>query len=207
MLSALPVQRCPSFLHFRLTAATRCIFTQPPSRPPPPPEIPSMHVQADAVAAVAAAPQVVALPTRMNGTPHSRELRRFFYTDAADSVLRALAADESRVTMRCTIPELNPEMDVYRVGTLLELTREVATRLAEDGRRVKVCIQGSMGQGVFQGLPLSLSGAAPRTLHPHMYASHMHEPHAYHTGYQHEACGACRPHRPRTLAYRSPRMA
>ena len=36
--------------------------------------------------------------------------------------------------MRCTIPELNPEMDVYRVGTLLELVREVATRVAEDGK-------------------------------------------------------------------------
>ena len=36
--------------------------------------------------------------------------------------------------MRCTIPELNPEMDVYRVGTLLEWVREVATRIAEDGK-------------------------------------------------------------------------
>lgn len=116
---------------------------------------------ANAAAAAAAAPQVVTLPTRINGTPHSRDLRRFFYSDASDSVLRALAAGESRITMRCTIPELNPEMDVYRVGTLLELTRELATRIAEDGRRVKVCVQGSMGQGVFQGLPLSLSGAPP----------------------------------------------
>eukprot|EP00892_Ulva_mutabilis_P010208 jgi/Ulvmu1/755/UM010_0129.1 len=114
---------------------------------------------ADAVAAVASSPQVTELPTRLNGTPHPREMRRFFYSDAADSVLRALAA-ESRVTLRCTIPELNPEMDVWRVGTLLELVREVATRVAEDGRLVKVCVQGSMGQGVFQGLPLSLSGVA-----------------------------------------------
>lgn len=121
---------------------------------------------ADAVAAAAAAPQVVTLPTRVNGTPHSRDLRRFFYSDASDSVLRALAAGESRITLRCTIPELNPEMDVYRVGTLLELTRELATRLAEDGRRVKVCVQGSMGQGVFQGLPLSLSGTVQHTPHP-----------------------------------------
>ena len=122
------------------------------------------------MAAGAAAPQVVALPTRMNGTPHPREMRRFFYTDAADSVLRALAAAETRVTLRCTLPELNPENDVYRVGTLLELAREVATRIAEDGRRVKVCVQGTMGQGVFQGLPLSLSGAQPQT-YSHLQAA------------------------------------
>jgi hypothetical protein len=47
---------------------------------------------------------------------------------------------------------------VYRIGTLLELVREVATALAADGKRVKVCVQQAMGQGVFQGLPLSLNG-------------------------------------------------
>ena len=41
-------------------------------------------------------------------------------------------------------------MDVYRVGTLLELARELATTLAQDGAHVKVCVQQSMGQGVFQ---------------------------------------------------------
>ena len=51
---------------------------------------------------------------------------------------------------RCTVPELNPEMDVFRIGTLLELCRDIATALALDGRRVKVCVQKSMGQGVFQ---------------------------------------------------------
>ncbi len=43
-------------------------------------------------------------------------------------------------------------------GTLLELIREVATSLAQDGKRVKVCVQQAMGQGVFQGTPLALSG-------------------------------------------------
>ena len=51
---------------------------------------------------------------------------------------------------RCTIPELNPEFDVFRIGTLLELVRDIATSLAQDGKRVKVCVQQSMGQGVFQ---------------------------------------------------------
>lgn len=39
---------------------------------------------------------------------------------------------------------------MYRVGTLLELVREVATSLAADGKRVKVCVQQALGQGVFQ---------------------------------------------------------
>ena len=51
---------------------------------------------------------------------------------------------------RCTIPELNPAMDVYRVGTLLELAREIATTLAQDGAHVKICVQQSLGVGVFQ---------------------------------------------------------
>ena len=51
---------------------------------------------------------------------------------------------------RVTIPELNPEMDVFRVGTLLEMVREMAVGLAQDGQRVKVSVQQAMGQGVFQ---------------------------------------------------------
>jgi len=81
---------------------------------------------------------VVDLPTRLNGVPMERSVRRYFY--------------------RCTIPELNPEMDVFRVGTLLEMVRDIAEALAEDGKGVKVCVQQAMGQGVFQGIPLSLSG-------------------------------------------------
>ena len=41
-------------------------------------------------------------------------------------------------------------MDVYRIGTLLEMVREIAYVLAQDGKNVKVCVQQSMGQGVFQ---------------------------------------------------------
>ena len=41
-------------------------------------------------------------------------------------------------------------MDVYRIGTLLEMVREMAYELAVDGKLVKVCVQQSMGQGVFQ---------------------------------------------------------
>ena len=36
--------------------------------------------------------------------------------------------------------------------------RTMAVTLAQDGKSVKVCVQEAMGAGVFQGLPLSLSG-------------------------------------------------
>ena len=43
------------------------------------------------------------------------------------------------------------QVDVFRIGTLLEMAREIAGSLAEDGQRVKVCVQQAMGVGVFQG--------------------------------------------------------
>jgi adenylate kinase len=49
-------------------------------------------------------------------------------------------------------------MDVYRIGTLLEGVRELVAALNVDGKRVRVCVQGSMGAGVFQAMPLQLSG-------------------------------------------------
>lgn len=104
-------------------------------------------------------PSGVEVPTRLNNTPQPRESRRWFYRDAAEGVCAALKTRAPRLKMRLIVPETNPEMDVFRVGTLLEMVREVATAAALDGRRVRVCVQGSMGQGVFQGLPLSLSGA------------------------------------------------
>lgn len=102
--------------------------------------------------------QQAELPTRMNDIPHHRDKRRWFYNEVTQAMLAALADGQTRMRIRCTIPELNPEMDVYRIGTLLEMVREMAYALAEDGKLVKVCVQQSMGQGVFQGLPLSLSG-------------------------------------------------
>jgi adenylate kinase len=85
-------------------------------------------------------------------------VRQHFYRDAVEAMQAALAAGRSRIRLRCIIPELNVETDVYRVGTLLEMVRDMATALAADGKKVKVCVQGAMGAGVFQGLPLSLSG-------------------------------------------------
>ena len=46
------------------------------------------------------------------------------------------------------------------IGTLLELTRSVAIKLAEQNLRVRVCVQGSMGVGIFTGIPKTLSGVS-----------------------------------------------
>ena len=109
----------------------------------------------------------VAIPTLLNNIPHARDIRRFFYDDATESVVRAMKDGEkkTRVKVFSEFPELNVEGDVFRAGTLLEMVRTMATALARMERRggggkqrVKLCVQGSMGTGVFQGLPLSLSG-------------------------------------------------
>uniref|UniRef100_A0A803N6T3 adenylate kinase n=1 Tax=Chenopodium quinoa TaxID=63459 RepID=A0A803N6T3_CHEQI len=57
-----------------------------------------------------------------------------------------------------SIPELDPSTDVYRIGTLMELVRVIALSFADDGKRVKVCVQGSMGEGALAGMPLQLAG-------------------------------------------------
>jgi adenylate kinase len=70
-----------------------------------------------------------------------------------------LRASNGRLAIECAPPELNPEMDTFRSGTMLELVREMAIRVAVVcNKRVKVCIQGSLGEGIFTGLPLMLSG-------------------------------------------------
>ncbi|CAM9509356.1 unnamed protein product, partial [Phaeothamnion confervicola] len=95
-----------------------------------------------------------------NDVPHSTLARTFVYRGAADALVAAIGEPSfpRRMQVRCTVPELNTEMDTYRVGTMLELVREMVLGLADSGLRVKVCIQGSMGEGIFTGLPLSLSG-------------------------------------------------
>jgi len=59
----------------------------------------------------------------LNTTPFPRGVRRMFYEDVTAAVLAAVA-DRSvprRMKVVCTPPELNTEMDTYRVGTLLEV--------------------------------------------------------------------------------------
>ncbi|KAL3535961.1 hypothetical protein ACH5RR_004422 [Cinchona calisaya] len=98
------------------------------------------------------------IPTRLNNIPHSREIREYFYNDVLQATARAINAGKTRLKVKINIPELNPEMDVYRIGTLMELVRTVALSFADDGKRVKVCVQGSMGEGALVGMPLQLAG-------------------------------------------------
>ena len=101
----------------------------------------------------------------LNQVPHNRYVREYFYNLASDSVLNAVVAcSKGQISNRMKIismfPEMNPQMDSYRIGTLLELARSIAITLAEQNIRVRVCVQGSMGVGIFTGTPKQLSGAA-----------------------------------------------
>lgn len=49
-------------------------------------------------------------------------------------------------------------MDTYRVGTMLEMVRELAYSLVDVGLNTRILVQPSMGEGIFKSLPLSLSG-------------------------------------------------
>lgn len=93
-------------------------------------------------------------------------MRQYFYDKASAAILdsvilasqRALTNRQKVVTM---FPETNPSMDSYRIGTLLELVRTVAIRLVTEGNvRVRICVQKSMGVGIFTGVPKQLSGVA-----------------------------------------------
>ncbi|KAL0345473.1 UNVERIFIED_CONTAM: Adenylate kinase, chloroplastic [Sesamum radiatum] len=95
----------------------------------------------------------------LNNIPHSREIRKYFYADVLQATQRAIKDGKTRLKVEISIPELNPEMDVYRIGTLMELVRILALSFADDGKRVKVCVQGSMGEGALAGMPLQLAGS------------------------------------------------
>lgn len=98
------------------------------------------------------------IPTKLNNIPHSREIREYFYKDVLEATQRAINDGRTRLKVENNIPELNPEMDVYRIGTLMELVRVLALSFADDGKQVKVCVQGSMGEGALAGMPLQLAG-------------------------------------------------
>jgi len=96
----------------------------------------------------------------LNTTPYQRSVRNMFYNDVAEAMQAAVASPSCSRLMKVVVtpPELNMEMDSYRVGTLLELVRECAIGFAECGLKTRVCVQGSMGQGAFTGVPRVLSG-------------------------------------------------
>ncbi|KAG0503443.1 hypothetical protein HPP92_003515 [Vanilla planifolia] len=108
---------------------------------------------------IASSYKVAGYPTRLNNIPHSKEIRQYFYDDVLQSTRKAVEEKRTRLKVEINIPELNPEMDVYRIGTLMELVRTLALSFADDGKRVKVCVQGSMGEGALAGMPLQLAGS------------------------------------------------
>lgn len=97
--------------------------------------------------------------------PHNRFVRQWFYDKASEAVKDAVVLCSegilnNRMKVICKFPETNPTMDSYRIGTILELVRSITIRLAEENLRVRVCVQGSMGVGIFTGMPKQLSGVA-----------------------------------------------
>jgi adenylate kinase len=48
----------------------------------------------------------------------------------------------------------------FRVATILEMVRTIVIRLVEQNLRVRVCVQQSMGVGIFTGIPKQLSGVS-----------------------------------------------
>ncbi|KAH8967000.1 hypothetical protein BDL97_03G054900 [Sphagnum fallax] len=98
------------------------------------------------------------IPTRLNTCPYTSEMRSYFYRDVCEATQKAVEDGHHKLRVQITIPELDPEVDVHRIGTLLELMRELAFTFANDGKRVRVCVQGSMGEGIFSGIPLQLAG-------------------------------------------------
>ncbi|KAL6965555.1 adenylate kinase [Sarracenia purpurea var. burkii] len=99
------------------------------------------------------------IPTKLNNIPHSKEIREYFYNDVLQATQRAINDGKTRLKVEISIPELNPEMDVYRIGTLMELVRVLALTFADDGKHIKVCVQGSMGEGALAGMPLQIAGS------------------------------------------------
>ncbi|KAL3794807.1 hypothetical protein ACHAW5_005228 [Stephanodiscus triporus] len=110
----------------------------------------------------------------LNQVPHNRYVRQYFYDMASDAALEAVILCSNkqftnRMKMTAMFPEMNPSsiQEIFictvmlfycRIGTLLELARSIAIKLAEQNLRVRVCVQGSMGVGIFTGIPKQLNG-------------------------------------------------
>jgi adenylate kinase len=101
----------------------------------------------------------------LNQVPHNRYIRKWFYDKTSTAIHDAVVlASKGKISNRQKIvtmfPESNPFMDSYRIGTILELVRCAAIRLAEDNLRVRICVQNSMGVGIFTGMPKQLNGVS-----------------------------------------------
>ena len=104
------------------------------------------------------------LDFKFNNVPHPPWVRNYIYQRSTQAVLRAVNDDtissfnKSRLQLKFNVPEVNPAFDTYRLGTLLEMVREMVLALTVgEGRKVKVCVQQALGEGIFVGMPLALS--------------------------------------------------
>ena len=103
---------------------------------------------------------------RFNDVPHAPWVRDYMYESATDAVRKAIRdptiPNKSRMQMKVNFPEVNPAFDTYRIGTILEMVRHTVLALTlEEGKRVRICVQQSLGEGVFCGLPLALASMRP----------------------------------------------
>ncbi|KAL3934119.1 MAG: hypothetical protein SGBAC_010091 [Bacillariaceae sp.] len=99
----------------------------------------------------------------LNQVPHNRYVRKYFYEMAANAALEAVVlCSEGKISNRMKVtsmfPEMNPAMDSYRIGTILEMARTMAIKMVEENLRVRICVQGSMGVGIFTAVPKQLNG-------------------------------------------------
>jgi hypothetical protein len=92
-----------------------------------------------------------------NAVPHPAWVRSFMYEQVTNAVRLAVndetMPNRSRMQVKVNFPEVNPAFDTYRVGTILEMVRQIVLTLTiQEGKRVRVCIQQSMGLGIFTGI-------------------------------------------------------
>lgn len=98
------------------------------------------------------------LDFRWNEVPHATWVRNYVYEQATCAVLKALSSSNNKFQMKVNFPEVNPAFDTYRIGTILEMIRHIVLVLTcDEGKRVRICVQQSLGEGVFAGMPLALS--------------------------------------------------
>lgn len=108
---------------------------------------------------------------KWNEVPHQTWVRSYLYNLAADAVVKIVndnnsASSKSEVgnkfQLKVNFPEVNPAFDTYRIGTILEMVRTITLALVlQENKKVRICVQQSLGEGVFAGMPLALSSMRP----------------------------------------------
>jgi adenylate kinase len=107
---------------------------------------------------------------------HNRYIRQYFYETATAAVKQAVidcaatakaqkgtnstgevvstSKRSNRMLVSSEFPEMNPAMDSYRIGTVLEMARAMTSGLAEENLRVRLCVQACNGVWEPASLPV-----------------------------------------------------